>query len=206
MHLATALRKCRLSRLMLLGGVGLALSACGLGPPDDAVFFADQPACSARFGAEKCAEAHERATLSHLGYAPVSLLKEECENDFGEGNCEARYMPSRRPYYVPAMKGFMTSGGSFSEPVYADRDGSAIVPDGDSVYRVGRFTQGLITGVKVRSAKEAVPGKEARPNPRTSGILFQRETAQRISDHGFAGRPRRSALGSTASRRRGSKG
>jgi len=179
------MRKFRSIRPVMLGCIGLVLSACS-GPPEDAVFFVDPSACAARFGEEICAVASEQAILSHLNNAPVSLLEEECENDFGVGNCEARYMPSNRPYYVPAMKGFLTSGGSFSEPVYRDRDDGAIVPHGDDVYRVGRFVRGTVTSVRVRPAPDAEA--EAGANPRTSDALFRRETAERISDRGFAAR------------------
>ncbi len=172
-------------RPVMLGCIGLVLSACS-GPPEDAVFFEDPSACAARFGEETCAVASEQAILSHLNNAPVSLLEEECENDFGVGNCEARYMPSNRPYYVPAMKGFLTSGGSFSEPVYRDRDDGAIVPQGDDVYRVGRFVRGTVTGVRVRPGTDAAAGADT--SPRTSAALFRPATAERISNRGFAAR------------------
>lgn len=179
------MRKFGAIRPGMLGCIGLVLSACS-GPPEDAVFFKDPSACGARFGNEVCTVASEQAILSHLNNAPVSLLKEECENDFGVGNCEARYMPSNRPYYVPAMTGFLTSGGSFSEPVYRDRDDGAIVPHGDDVYRVGRFVRASVTSVRVRPATDAEA--EAGANPPTSDALFRRATAERISNRGFAAR------------------
>ena len=171
------------SRWMLLGCAGMALAACDGAPPQDAVFFKDGTACLSRFDALKCTKAHDEAAKAYDTYAPVLMTQEECENQFGRNNCTARYMPSNRPYYAPSMMGFLTDGGSFSEPVYSERDGTGLVLRGKNLYKVGTFM--LPPPALVPDAKGR---RTTVPSSPHDYVAFERMPAEQGSQKGWEGR------------------
>ena len=172
------MRKSRPVRLGLLAFAGAALAGCGLAPPDTAMFFKDVPACAARFDEARCAAAYDEAMKEHVGQAPVALLEEECEVRFGRDNCEARMMPSKRSYYVPAMMGFVTDGRGYSAPVYSEHDGTGLVLRGANVYRVGQFV--LPRPSAARAARQGIIPASPRDYSE-----FRQIPAVRVSGNGF---------------------
>jgi uncharacterized protein YgiB involved in biofilm formation len=164
-------------RLALAALAGAVLAACGQGPPDTAMFYKDVPSCAARLGDERCVEAYGAAMREHVGQAPVALLKGECEVQFGRGNCEGRMMPSNRPYYVPAMMGFVTDG-RYSAPVYSEYDGTALVLRGANVYHLGQF-------VLPRQAAGRPQGRRAVSASPRDYTEFRQMPAVRVSGNGF---------------------
>ncbi|MGE0666511.1 MAG: DUF1190 domain-containing protein [Sphingomonadales bacterium] len=171
-------------RMSLLGIAGLMLAGCDTGPPPGAVFFADLPACMTRLSEADCRRALDEAGQAHAESAPISQLEEECERLFGPRNCDARPMPSNRPYYVPAMLGFLTDGAAFSAPVYGAADGTALVLRGGDLYQVGRFVLPPPTVVKGGKGRRAV----TEPASPRDFLAFRPLPPAIISRDGFAGR------------------
>jgi hypothetical protein len=170
-------------RVAMLAGIGVALMACEGPPPVDAIFFEDEAACRARFDEFACARARDEAATDYQAQAPVWLTRGECETEFGRNNCTPRYMPSNRPYYAPAMMGFLTDGRIFSEPVYAEVDGTALVLRGGSLYRVGRFV--LPPPTVIRKGMGHVIREPASP---AEHIGFLGMTPEQVSANGWEGR------------------
>ncbi len=154
-------RMARDVRLILLAAIGLMLAGCEDAPPSGAVFFKDGPGCLARFESPVCIRAQDAAFRDYQANAPVWNTREECETEFGRDNCSPRYMPSNRPYYAPAMMGFLSDGDAFAAPVYAEADGTALVLRGARVFRVGKFV--LPPPVVAGQGRERLIVKPASP-------------------------------------------
>ena len=83
------MKKSRSIRLVLLGSASIALAACGDdGPPQDAKFFSNLQECSAIYDMTQCLDAQKKAEQSYVADAPKFTRKEQCELEFGLGNCE----------------------------------------------------------------------------------------------------------------------
>jgi uncharacterized protein YgiB involved in biofilm formation len=131
------MRKSREIRLVLLGSAGLALTACDQAPPADARFFADVGTCAAVHDRATCEQAFAESEATHAAEAPRYGRKEECEAEFGAGNCETRES-SAGSLFMPMMVGYML-GNAFRQPVYRGPDNGAVVRSGGTTYNVGRF-------------------------------------------------------------------
>lgn len=125
-------------RLALLGSASLALAACDQGPPQDAKFFSDTMQCSAVFKPADCEDAAKKSEQTHLTEAPKFARKEECEAEFGAGNCETRQSAGGGGIFMPLLMGYMM-GKAFSQPVYRGPDGSAVMKSGGGLFKVGSF-------------------------------------------------------------------
>jgi uncharacterized protein YgiB involved in biofilm formation len=128
----------------LLGSASLALAACGdEGPPQDAKFFTDVKECSSVYSDASCREAEEQAKKSIVSEAPRFTRKEECEAQFGAGNCETREAAGGGSFFMPLLMGYMMgnllSGSRFSQPVYRGPNNSAVMPSGGKLFNVGSF-------------------------------------------------------------------
>ena len=85
------MKKSRSIRLVLLGSASFALAACGDdGPPKDARFFSNLQECSAVYDTTQCLDAQKQAEQTFAAEAPKFTRKEQCETEFGAGNCETR--------------------------------------------------------------------------------------------------------------------
>jgi uncharacterized protein YgiB involved in biofilm formation len=138
------MKKSRSIKLALLGSASMALAACGDdGPPDDSRFFAETRECAAVYGDAPCADAALMAEETHLVQAPKFALREQCEAEFGDGNCETRQTASGSSFFMPLLMGYMMgnmlSGNRFSQPVYRGRDGGAVMNNGGRLFNVGNF-------------------------------------------------------------------
>jgi uncharacterized protein YgiB involved in biofilm formation len=131
------MRKSLEIRLVLLGSAGLALTACDQAPPADARFFADVGACAAVHDRATCEQAFTESEATYAAEAPRYTRKEECEAEFGAGNCEARES-GVGSFFMPMMMGYML-GNAFRQPVYRGPDNGAVVRSGGTAYNVGRF-------------------------------------------------------------------
>lgn len=132
------MKRSKAIRLVLLGGAGCALAACDQAPPPDARFFADARACAEVYDEAACQKAFAESKASFAAEAPRFSRKEECEAEFGAGNCETR-QSGMGSFFMPMMMGYML-GSAFRQPVYRGPDGTAMTRSGNSTYAVGRFS------------------------------------------------------------------
>jgi uncharacterized protein YgiB involved in biofilm formation len=143
------MKKSKTVRLVLLGGTSLALAGCDdSGPPTDAKFFSSLNECTAHYSEDKCRTMVKKAEEQHVAEAPKFTKKEECEGQFGVGNCESRQAPTEAggigSFFMPMMMGYMMGnmlgGRGWGSPVYRDRSNTAFTnaPGGRS-YNVGSF-------------------------------------------------------------------
>ncbi len=132
-------------RLVLLGGASIALTACGDdGPPKDAKFYSSVNDCSAIHGEATCQGAKAESEKIHQAEAPRFTRQQECEAQFGPGNCETRQAGGGGGgFFIPLMAGYMmgklSSGGGFSQPVYRGPNNAAVMPSGGRFLNVGTF-------------------------------------------------------------------
>ncbi|HEY4135092.1 MAG TPA: DUF1190 domain-containing protein [Alphaproteobacteria bacterium] len=154
------MKKSQTIKLALLGGASLALAACGDdGPPQDARFFADDKECSAVYGDAPCKDAEAKADEVHLTQAPKYEQREQCEAEFGVGNCETRQTAGGGSFFMPLLMGYMmgnmlNGGNRFSQPVYRGRDGSAVMNNNGRLFNVGAFGGGSGRATSFRPATQ----------------------------------------------------
>lgn len=132
------MKKSRAVRLVLLGGAGAALAACDPAPPPDARFYTGVAECAPIEGEAACEQAFAESKATFAAEAPQFARKEECEAEFGVGNCETRESGSGGGFFMPMMMGYML-GSAFRQPVYRGPGDNAIVRSGGSSYSIGRF-------------------------------------------------------------------
>jgi uncharacterized protein YgiB involved in biofilm formation len=154
------MKKSRSIRLVLLGSASLALAACGdEGPPQDAKFFSNVQECSAVYNDTSCREAETQARKSLAEEAPRYSRKEECEAEFGAGNCETKQSAGGGSFFMPLLMGYMMgnmlSGNRFSQPVYRGPNNSAVMPSGGKLFNVGSFAGTGTNATAFRPAAQA---------------------------------------------------
>ena len=132
------MKKSRSIRLALLGSASLTLAACDEAPPSDAQFYSNLQECTARQGETACRESLTKSEQEHLAEAPRFSRQEQCEQEFGAGNCES-HGTGVGSFFLPMMIGYMV-GNNFSQPVYRDSQNNAVMRSGDGAYRVGTLT------------------------------------------------------------------
>jgi uncharacterized protein YgiB involved in biofilm formation len=143
-------RKSRSVQLALMGTAAMTMAACGdAGPPPDSRFFADVKECTSQTGdAQACEAAKAESEKTHAQEAPKFARKEQCEAEFGAGNCETQQAASGGgSFFMPLLMGYMmgnmmSGGNRFSQPVYQGRDGKAVMPANGRMYNVGNFNRG----------------------------------------------------------------
>jgi uncharacterized protein YgiB involved in biofilm formation len=157
------MKKSRSIRLVLLGSASLALASCGEDFPQDAKFFTDAKDCSAIYSDESCRQAETQAKQALATEAPQYSRKEECEAEFGPGNCESKQSASGggsifMPLLMGYMMGNMMSGGNrFSQPVFRGPNNSAVVPNRGQLFNVGNFSRADAGAGSFRPAATATP-------------------------------------------------
>lgn len=138
------MKKSHSIRLVLLGGASVALAACDDGGalPESAQFYPTVNECAADHGAKPCEDAKAVADNTQAAEAPRFSQKQQCEQEFGVGNCETR-QAGGGSFFMPMMMGYMMGsmmGGSrFSQPVYRGPGNTAVMPSGGRLLNVGRF-------------------------------------------------------------------
>ena len=138
------MKKSRSVRLVLMGGASLALAACGDdGVPQDGRFFATAEECAVTRNDAECKSAKAESERIHAAEAPRFTRKQECEAEFGAGNCETREASGAGSYFMPIMAGYMLGnllgGNRFNQPVYRGPGNSAVMPKGGKFFNVGSF-------------------------------------------------------------------
>lgn len=124
------MKKSRSIRLVLLGSAGITLAACGDdGPPQDAQFYSSVADCAAVYDTATCESVKAEAEQKFAEEAPKFTRKEECEAEFGPGNCETQQASSGGSIFMPMMMGYMMgrmTGGAFAAtPLYRDTQNTA---------------------------------------------------------------------------------
>jgi len=131
------MKKSRTVRLVLLGSAGLMIAACDEAPPPDGRFFSTVAECAAVKGEAECEKAFAESKATFEAEAPKFDRKEQCEAEFGAGNCETRESGAGS-FFMPMMMGYML-GNAFRQPVYRGPDNRAMVRSGGTSYSVGQF-------------------------------------------------------------------
>jgi uncharacterized protein YgiB involved in biofilm formation len=139
------MKKSRSIQLVLLGSASIALAACGDdGPPKDARFFSNTQECSAVYDTSQCLDAQKQAEQTFTAEAPKYTRKEQCEAEFGVGNCEAKQTAEGGSFFMPLLMGYMMGnmlGGQsrFNQPVYRGPDNTAITQNRGKMFNIGSF-------------------------------------------------------------------
>lgn len=155
------MKKSRSIRLVLLGSASIALAACGEdGPPQDAKFFSNVQECSSVYSDASCREAEAQAQQALLQEAPRFSRKEECEAEFGVGNCETKESASGGgSFFMPLLMGYMMGnmlgGNRFSQPVFRGPNNSAVMPNRGKLFNVGNFAGTAAGSSAFRPAAQA---------------------------------------------------
>ena len=131
------MKKSKAIRLVLLGSTGLVLAACDPSPPSDARFFSKFEDCTAVKDEATCRDAFKKSEQEFVAEAPRFTRKEQCEAEFGAGNCETR-QTSGGSFFMPMMMGYML-GSAFNQPVYRGPGSSAMMQTGGKLFNVGTF-------------------------------------------------------------------
>lgn len=156
------MKKSRSIRLVLLGSASIALAACGDdGPPKDARFFSDIQACSAVYDMTQCIDAQKQAENTFTAEAPKFPRREQCEAEFGAGNCETKPAAATGQqaaagtgeqsasgggsFFMPMLMGYMMGnmlGGQsrFNQPVYRGPDNTAMTQNRGKMFNIGNFS------------------------------------------------------------------
>ena len=146
------MKKSKTIRLVLLGTTSLALAACDETPPNDAKFFSSVRECTAVHSEATCKEQFKKSEEAYVAEAPRYTKKEECEAQFGPGNCETRqasqagggmgsfFMPMMMGYMMGNMMGNRMGGNAFSGPVYRGPNNSAMTQASGKMFNAGTFT------------------------------------------------------------------
>ena len=139
------MKKSQSIRLVLLSTASVALGSCGDNGalPQDARFYPTEQACTADLGAATCADAKATADQALVAEAPRFTQRQECEAEFGVGNCETRQTAAGGSFFMPLMMGYMVGnmmvGNRYAQPVYRGKDNSAVMANGGRTFNVGRF-------------------------------------------------------------------
>jgi uncharacterized protein YgiB involved in biofilm formation len=133
------MKKSRAIRLVLLGSTGLTLAACNQSPPSDATFFSTVEDCIAAKSESTCRDGFVQSEKAFAAEAPRFTQKEQCEAEFGAGNCETRQSAGGTgSFFMPMMMGYML-GNAFNRPVYRGPNNGAMMQSGGRFVNVGTF-------------------------------------------------------------------
>lgn len=197
------MKKSRSIRLVLLGGASVALAACGDdGPPKDARFFSNLQECAAVYDMTQCLDAQKQADQTFAAQAPKFTRKEECETEFGAGNCEPKQITnsggnstggngsgtsttnqsssSGGSFFMPMLMGYMMGnmlGGQsrFNEPVYRGPNGSALTQNSSGkMFNIGSFSGvGRSAATSFRSSPATQVGSVSRGGFGSTSTAFR---------------------------------
>jgi uncharacterized protein YgiB involved in biofilm formation len=145
---SSTMKKSRSIRLVLLGGAGV-------------------------YSESVCLDAKTQSEKDYLAQAPRFSRKEECEKEFGAGNCETPQAASTASsggtgFFMPMMMGYMLGnmmgggGNRFNAPVYRGVDNSAVMARNGKFMNVGSFA-----GAGARSATAFRPATQMTPVSRS---------------------------------------
>ena len=150
------MKRTRVTRLLLMGVVPLALTACE--SDVDATLFANAEQCAAsgQLTQAQCSAAFAEAKVEHERVAPRYASYADCVADFGPEQCG----PARdgsgvfMPFFTGMLIGNMLSGGNRypPQPLYRTRNGEYKTAGG--------------TGIGTRTGAISVPESVTKPQAR----------------------------------------
>ena len=115
--------------------------------------------------------ASPRARRTFVAEAPRFTKKEQCEAEFGAGNCETRQAGAGTgSFFMPMMMGYMM-GNAFNRPVYRGPNNGAMMQTGGRFFNVGTFA----------GAGRAAPFQRAQFTPVQRGGFGSTAAAHRTS-------------------------
>lgn len=168
------MKRSKAIRLVLLGSTGLTLAACSQSPPSDATFFSTVEDCIAAKSEATCRDGFVSSEKAFAAEAPRFTRKDQCESEFGVGNCETRQSGAGTGgFFMPMMMGYML-GNAFSRPVYRGPNDSAMMQTGGRFFHVGSFA----------GAGRAASFQRAQFTPVQRGGFGSTATAHRTSSGG----------------------
>lgn len=172
-----------------IAAASLAVVACEapvpepLPLPKTPIQFASPTECiAAGYQMTACEDAYKAALSKHQAEAPQYLQKQQCEEEWGPGNCRETGAASGNSSFMPFLTGYLLSsalnsntggyynyGGYYGSPIYRSRSGPVQLAPGGSTIGTGSSVQ------KVATAPVAAP-KPKNVNTRS------------VSRGGFGGR------------------
>ena len=96
--------------VLMVPATTLLLAGCGEEREQALVYETPSECAAASFNTpEQCKADYDAAKALHPQVAPKYVSKEECETDFGAGNCETapRQTASSGSFFMPMMMGYM---------------------------------------------------------------------------------------------------
>jgi uncharacterized protein YgiB involved in biofilm formation len=142
------MRKSQVVTLALLGTAAVAATVYNLSESDETHLFRSPADCVAAFSKEACETNFADAKKEHEQTAPKFTRKEQCEQEFGVGNCEQREVASGSgvsSMFLPLMMGYMMGRSGGIAPVYRDRADNLTTGGRNGGQTVGRYDAGRQT-------------------------------------------------------------
>jgi len=168
----------------------LAVAACEAPVPEPMplpktpIQFESPTECiAAGYEMTACSDAYKAALSKHEAEAPRYTQRQQCEDEWGSGNCKETGTASGNSTFMPFLTGYLLSsalngnnggyynyGGYYGSPIYRSRSGNVqLAPSGGN-------SIGTSTGVRKVATAPIVAPKPANVNTRS------------VSRGGFGGR------------------
>ena len=175
--------------IMMVPAAGLVLAGCGEKPVEVQVFNTPDE-CAAYYNPPaECKAAFAEAQALHPQVAPRYASKQECETDFGAGQCEnapvlaanntepaAQQSQQSSGFFMPMMMGFMAgqmlnrggmAGATQQQPAAANRSPVANQPLYKSRDDRGTFRTASNTAVATQPGVTSIKPSAVQPKPAT---------------------------------------
>jgi uncharacterized protein YgiB involved in biofilm formation len=128
------MKRTRITRLLMMGVVPIALSACEGEEPARLYASTQECASAGALTAAECQAGYEAARTENERVAPQYGNRADCIADFGQDAC-TRHSSG---FFMPLMTGFLIGraldgGNSYPQPLYRDRQGQFRTPGGIGV-------------------------------------------------------------------------
>jgi len=166
--------------LVLMGSAGL--SGCGDSEIDSAV-YQDFTQCvqSGLYDQARCEADYRQALTAHVQTAPAYTTKQDCEAEFGLGQCEARSAQEMRAgggsFFLPMMAGYLmgsmlSNSNRMAPQALYRQNGQGAFVNGN-----GARVAGNTGAVRLRSSSAAVQAPKTRTTTMARGGFGARATS-----------------------------
>ncbi|ACE85998.1 DUF1190 domain-containing protein [Cellvibrio japonicus] len=183
--------------VLMVPATTLMLAGCGEDREQSAVVFSSPTECAQSLvvSAEQCESDYTAAQALHPQVAPKYLNKQECEADFGAGQCEtAPYQTtSGGSVFMPMMMGFLAGqlmGGANAQNLQA-RNQRAIPSQPLYKSRDDRSTFRTATNQPVSKGIGPITLRPSQVQPKVGQVVrrggFGQQAAMRAPATGFGG-------------------
>ena len=192
--------------IMMVPAAGLVLAGCGEKPVEVQVFNSPDE-CAAYYNPPaECKAAFDDAKALHPQVAPRYASKQECETDFGAGQCEnapvlaanntepaAQQSQQSSGFFMPMMMGYMMgqmlnrggAGGNLQQPAAAGAAGSKVPTQPLYKSRDDRSTFRTATNTPVAKGIGPISLKPSQVKPQAGQLVrrggFGQQAAARNS-------------------------